>query len=257
MLLNRTFLYVAAGLLMLLTCAPAMGQGTLEGMQIFAPADVSSYGRGPQPNEGFFFTYDALYWTFSPPRVTTIGNAALPTRTVIGAIPTGANVNDYIIVQHNTLDTGSLVSEFDLGNRIEFGRICDNRGWMVSIFQFMEFAQDITAHNVDMTFETPDYNLNINALTGWIDTVGGTLTSDVQGVDGLPVTFTNVLARQINSAWGIEADYVGRPSNCTTGVFGNGILGRGTLNSTTVSRSTPRVEFWMPANGLRMPKITL
>ena len=72
MLLNRTFSQMAVGLLILLMCTSAIGQD-LEGMQLFAPADVSSYGRGPQPNEGFFFVYDLLYWTISPPRVSTIG----------------------------------------------------------------------------------------------------------------------------------------------------------------------------------------
>ena len=49
MLLNRTFSYMAVGLLILLMGASALGQG-LEGMQLFAPAEVSSYGKGPQPN---------------------------------------------------------------------------------------------------------------------------------------------------------------------------------------------------------------
>ena len=211
MLLNRTFSYMAAGLLIMLTCASASGQGTLEGLQLFAPADVSSYGAGPQPNEGFFFVFDALYWTFSPPKVTTIGKEGL-TRTVFRDVPSGGVPADYEIVQHNTVDTGSLVSEFDLGNRIEFGRIDDNRGWMVSMFQFTEFAQDVTAHNADVTFETPNYVGSINALRGFIDTVGGTLGD-------LPVTFTNLLARQVNSAWGIEADYVGRSEQLHNGGF--------------------------------------
>jgi hypothetical protein len=217
MLLSRTISYVAAGCLILLTCVVASGQGTLEGFQLFAPADVSSYGRGPQPNEGFFFSYDALYWTFSPPRVTTIGKEGL-TRTVVRPVVSGGTLADSLLVQHNEVDTGSLVSEFDLGNRIEFGRIADNRGWMVSMFQFTEFAQDVTAHNADVTVETPAYNGTINALTGYVDTVGGTLAD-------LPLTFTNLLARQVNSAWGIEADYVGRSEQLHNGGFFEWYLG--------------------------------
>ena len=214
MLLNKTISYVAAGCLILLTCVSASAQGTLEGVQLFAPAEVSSYGKGPQPNEGFFFSYDALYWTFSPPRVTTIGKEGL-TRLAYRQIPAGDNPATYQIVQHNTLDTGSLTSEFDLGNRIEFGQIENNRGWMVSMFQFTEFAQDIAAHNVDVTFETPNYSGNINALSGEI----GGLASPLSLIGPLPVTFTNLLARQVNSAWGIEADYIGRSEQLHNGGF--------------------------------------
>ncbi len=215
MLLNRTFSHLAVGLLILLMGTSAIGQG-LEGMQLFAPADVSSYGRGPQPNEGFFFTYDLLYWTFSPPRVTTVGKEGL-TRIVSRLIPAGAiNPDNFAFVQHNTLDTGSLTSEFNLGNRIEFGRIFDNHGWMVSAFQFTEFAQDITGHNVDVTFETPAFGpIGHNALDGFISQPVAGLSL----IGQLPVTFTNLLARQVNSLWGVEADYVGRSEQLHNGGF--------------------------------------
>jgi len=118
---------MAVGLLVLLAGTFAFGQG-LAGMQLFAPADVSSYGRGPQPNEGFFFDYDILYWTISPPRVTTIGKPGLTRNVYIGP-----DLIQDRITQHNELDTGDLRAEFTLGNRIEVGRVTENHGWMVSV----------------------------------------------------------------------------------------------------------------------------
>ena len=50
--------------LLLLLAAPSFGQGPL-GMQIFAPADLSTFGGEHEPNEGYFFQFDGLYWSIS------------------------------------------------------------------------------------------------------------------------------------------------------------------------------------------------
>ena len=59
--LNRTSTCVAAGLLALALASPAMGDGPL-GMQLFAEPDVSTFGGSPPPNDGYFFSFDELYW---------------------------------------------------------------------------------------------------------------------------------------------------------------------------------------------------
>jgi hypothetical protein len=216
MLLNRTFSHVAVGLLILLMGASALGQG-LEGMQLFAPADVSSYGRGTQPNEGFFFTYDILYWTISTPRVTTVGKEDRKREAYILPLSVPPVLSQ--IYQHNTLDTGDLQSDFDLGNRFEFGRICDNHGWMVSIYQLRERSQSIPAYNVDMVFNevTSETNIPYKPLDGRFST-----TTDLLG---LPVTFSNVLLRNDTSSWGIEFDYVGRSNQLHNGGFFEWFIG--------------------------------
>jgi Putative beta barrel porin-7 (BBP7) len=218
MMLNRTFLKLAVGLLTLLMCASAIGQD-LEGMQLFAPADVSSYGRGPQPNEGFFFVYDLLYWTISTPRVSTVGKEGRQRFAFIGGDPTIDQ-----IVQHNTLDTGDLLDRFDLGNRIEFGRIYDNSGWMISYYQLTEQSQSVPAFNVDMVFnEVTSGTVNpYNPLDGrFVNLTPPPATNLLP----LPVTFTNVLLRDDTSSWGIELDYVGRSNQLHNGGFFEWYLG--------------------------------
>ena len=64
---NRTSSSVAIGLLLCLLATPSFGQGPL-GFQIFAPADVSTYGGDQQPNEGYFFQFDGLCWSIASPR---------------------------------------------------------------------------------------------------------------------------------------------------------------------------------------------
>jgi len=211
MLKNRTLSCMAVGLLVLLAGTFAFGQG-LAGMQLFAPADVSSYGRGPQPNEGFFFDYDILYWTISPPRVTTIGKPGLTRNVYIGP-----DLIQDRITQHNELDTGDLRAEFTLGNRIEVGRVTENHGWMVSVFQMQDMSQSVPAHDVAVCFDEASFGPgNHHALEGQFTNPNPLLPNLFLE---LPLTFTNVLLRNDISTWGIELDYVGRSEQFHDGGF--------------------------------------
>ncbi len=71
---NRTSSRIAVGLLLLLLflAAPSYGQGP-QGLQLFAPADLSTMGGDIEPNEGYFFQFDFLYWAVLPPNVTPVG----------------------------------------------------------------------------------------------------------------------------------------------------------------------------------------
>jgi hypothetical protein len=208
----------------LLMGASASGQG-LEGMQLFAPADVSSYGRGTQPNEGFFFTYDILYWTISTPRVTTIGKEGLTRNAYI--VSPGQVFNDPRdqIVQHNTLDTSGLDSDFDLGNRFEFGRICDNHGWMISIYQLRERSQSIAAYDVDMVFEEVTSGAEPHLPLDGRFTNLAPPPAPVTFLAPLALTFSNVLLRDDVSSWGIEFDYLCRSDQLHNGGFFEWFIG--------------------------------
>ena len=155
MLFNRTNSCVAIGLiLLLLLAAPSHGQGPL-GFQIFAPADVSTFGGGQPPNEGYFFQFDGLYWSISAPKVVPIGYPG--SRLVsYGIHPTDDTdpISDER-VQTNTLDTSGINGQFSAGNRIEFGRIEDRNGWLVSIYQQRDLTQDNTYGAADMVFNDP------------------------------------------------------------------------------------------------------
>ena len=72
MWVNRTSSRMAIGALVsLLMASMTFGQDGLEGMQLGAPADCSTFGGPIEPNEGYFFQYDILYWSVSAPKTTT------------------------------------------------------------------------------------------------------------------------------------------------------------------------------------------
>ena len=217
MLLNRTLSGMAFGLMVLLASSSVFGQG-LAGMQLFAPAELSSYGRGPQPNVGYFFVFDGLYWTITPPNLTTIGKQGLTRTTFIGT-----DLQNDVLIQNNTLDTGQLLANFVVGNRFEFGRMTENNGWMFSLYQLQDQGQSFISHNVDMTFEDPVFGPASSHL------LEGKFTNPSPPPDflylELPVTFENILVENTVSHWNVELNYVGRSDELHHGGYFEWFIG--------------------------------
>lgn len=67
----------------------------IEDLQLFEQPDFSSYGRGPQPPQGWFGSAEYLNWTVGTAPKTPIGNAAVPSQNVWG-------------FQARTVNTGNL-----------------------------------------------------------------------------------------------------------------------------------------------------
>jgi hypothetical protein len=205
MLFNRTNSWVALGFLaVLILTSPSFGQGP-QGFQIFAPADESTFGGGQEPNEGYFFQYDGLYWSISAPKVHPIGYPG--TRTVSFG-PTDADVG----IQVNTLDTSFLDSQFSAGNRFEFGRVEDRNGWLVGIYQQRSQSQFFQAAAADVVFNDPDIGpLGQPLLYGNVNNDNTIVPPYTPAIfKNLPVTFYNVnLANSLNT-WGVEMNYLHR-----------------------------------------------
>jgi len=218
---NRTSSYVAIGLLLCLLATPSLGQGPL-GFQIFAPADVSTYGGVQEPNEGYFFQFDGLYWSISAPEVRTVG--APGTRKVFYGTG-GINVNDPtqqknsptatgndFRIESNTLDTSGFGDKFSAGNRIEFGRMENRNGWLVSIYQQRDQTQAYIVPQADIVFNDPAFGANGETLLqGNVNNDGSTTPPYSPPVfRNLPVVFQNVLVENALDTWGVEANYLHR-----------------------------------------------
>ena len=214
MLMKRTSSYVTIGMLLLLLATPALGQGP-GGFQIFGIPDNSTYGGQQKPNEGYFFQFDGLYWSITPGDTHPVGYPG--TRTVFyGIHPTGpTDTQSDARIQTNTLDTSLFDNQFRVGNRIEFGRIEDRNGWMVSIFQLRDETQQYTADSADMVFNDPAFGpFGETLLYG---NVNNNETPDDEALwykppvfRDLPVTFYNVLLEKKIDTWGVEANYMHR-----------------------------------------------
>jgi len=200
---NRTSSRLALGFLVLLLAAPSYGQGP-QGMQIFAPADLSTMGGDIEPNEGYFFQFDGLYWAVLPPKTTPVGFPGLTRNVFIGP---GQDKT-----QSNTLDTSIIGTDkvFTPGDRFEFGRIEDRNGWFVSIFQLRDMEQDFVVPAADVVFQDfPTGSQGIQWLQGPVVTGGPNVN--------LPVTFFSVSMNHSTSTWGVELMYLHRCLTCHEG----------------------------------------
>jgi hypothetical protein len=182
-----------------------MGQGPL-GLQIFAPADVSTYGGIQQPNEGYFFQYDGLYWSISAPEVRKVG--AEGTRLV----SYGRDDSRDVRVEVSTIDTSQFGNKFSAGNRIEFGRIENRNGWFVSIYQQRDQTQAFLAPQADILFTDPAYGAHgERLLQGNVNNDGTTSPPYSPAVfRDLPTVFNDVLVMNSIDTWGVEANYLHR-----------------------------------------------
>jgi len=193
MSLNRTGTWLAALLIGWLAGAPASAQG-LRDADLFAPAEPSHYGGGVRANEGFFFTYDALYWTISRPErapvgIDTEGMAVL--RNVWWT-----NDPDQTFTQGNTLNTSAFETLFTPGQRIEVGHINGHAGWLFSYMKLHQLSQSHTFPGVQMYFNDEEWG--VSSLPH--------LVHDVGAADPvlLPVWFDSVTMDLSTKVWGTE-----------------------------------------------------
>ena len=169
-------------------------------MQLFAPADVSTFGGRQEPNDGYFFQFDVLYWNISSPNLTPIGYPGLTRKVYYGPLEEDSRV------QTNTLDTSDFKSAFSTGNRIEFGCVSDGNGWLASIWQLRDQGQDYFYGQADVVFNDVPFGSNQRLLQGNVGT-------DSQGnivIQNLPVTFYNVTLSHSVDTWGGELMYLHR-----------------------------------------------
>ncbi|NQU25094.1 MAG: BBP7 family outer membrane beta-barrel protein [Candidatus Nealsonbacteria bacterium] len=197
MLPNRPILRLSLTIAVLLVALPGAAQD-LEGFKLFAPADLSEYGTGPKPKEGYFFSFEGLHWYTSPAKTTTIGAPGL-TRTVLY----GPDPAFDLAIQANSMDTSFFNAPPSAGNRIELGHISDCKGWMLSTYRLKTQNQTAVASGVDMVFDDIAFGPGgAQLLQGYvgIDLVDPTLIV----VANLPVTFDEVSVRNSVSTWNVE-----------------------------------------------------
>jgi hypothetical protein len=199
MSLNQRCLRLAIGLVVLLIGLPAFAQN-MRKADLFSPADISPYGGGPQPNEGYFFAFDGLNWHISTPSVTPLG-ADIP-RTVYY----GPDITDSV-VQTDSHNTGWMAMTSEAGIRVEFGRMGRHRGWIFSTYQLTTETQTTALTDVVMTFvDPPDPTTGRKLLEGVVGTIPDPLdpTQTIDVIRDLPLTFDTVYLRNSTKTLSVE-----------------------------------------------------
>ncbi|MFW5692873.1 MAG: BBP7 family outer membrane beta-barrel protein [Thermoguttaceae bacterium] len=214
MLPNRTRSLLLVGFLVFAAALPAFAD--IRDLQFFAPADVSPYGNGPQPPEGFFFTFDQMFWYINRPSVQPIGRPG-GTREVWF----GPDAGDFF-VQTNTHDTALLRSaELSGSQRYEVGRILDRWGWFVSAYNLRPQHQESTFRNVGVVFEDPEYQVGANPPRRFLQGRYELDTDPVTYSDllDLPVLFDTMTVTNRVEHWNVELNMMYRTRQLHNGGF--------------------------------------
>jgi hypothetical protein len=208
MSLHRIHFGLAALLSVVLSGSLAYSQDhELRGMQLFEESDVRPYGNWAQPKDGFFFTFDGIYWYLTRPNKTTIGVPHLTRNVFFGPLETDQ------VVETNTLNTGDFRAKWKQGDRIELGFISGQHGLMVSTFELNRQTQHIEAQNVSVVFNDPAFGPQgshlLEGIVGQVvDPISGQVVNVVANV---PITFTDLQVQNRVKTQGFEVLYMYRP----------------------------------------------
>ncbi len=176
----------------------------------FAPSETSSYGKGPKPNIGFFFSYERLYWSPASPEKAYIGSEVEPSpvppfEEVNTFFPNGPSVDNRFITAHGMW-----------GNRWELGYTdVDDYGWLVSVLDHV--SQGTYRTDFNPAFILTDPNGITNATVGLpITDTDDFLAFDIGPLPAIPeeLQMKNIL--QLN---GVEVSRFYRARQLHNGAF--------------------------------------
>jgi hypothetical protein len=208
----------------------------------FAPAETSSYGKGPKPNIGYFFSYERLYWSPGSPEKAYVGSEVGPTfydptALTYSFFPDGPSVDNRFITSHGMW-----------GNRWELGYTdVDDYGWLVSVLDHVSQGTYRVDHEPAFTFGDPngisdgvvnfplarDTSISVPVNVGPLPAIGNELLmKNVLQLNGVELS-RFYRARQLHNGAYFEVLYGVRWFNIND-TFSASLTGNG-VNSETIS----------------------
>jgi hypothetical protein len=149
---------------------PFEGYPTEHNFQPWAAPEITNFGRGTQPFEGYFFNYDRLQWSISSPQVQSFGNSSAE-----GFYGSEFDTNG-LSFETNDLDSSSFDTNLAWGHRYEFGYVRNRQGWLASGFYGFNESQNITTDDTVVLFDDPD-----GLLAGFEDENDNGIDDDLNG----------------------------------------------------------------------------
>jgi hypothetical protein len=139
--------------------------------QLFAPADLGSFGEPPPPKEGYFLTYDRMYWTIEGLNEGT--GLDLPLFRSIEHFP-GGPIEPPIVP--NSIMDDVPDAEHTWGNRYDLGYIVGHHGWLLSITEGFKQGQE-ARHGFDLVNPPIATDATITPLNYFIIPLGSVVVN--------------------------------------------------------------------------------
>ena len=148
-------------------------------LQPFKMFELRNFESGPDLNEGFFFSYDKLSWSY-PGERHTVGSTTAVFRS-IDYFP--GSPNPPTLVPNNITD-GAPDAKFAAGERYEFGYLVGQHGWLASVLDGPE-ANDINTLGFGAANPTGSvailFNAPVGYFNGFSDVINATVGTGEQG----------------------------------------------------------------------------
>ncbi len=247
-----------------LTAFAQEGVRDLPAMQLFDPADIRPYDNWNPPKEGFFFSFDGIWWTISAPKKTTVGAPGLTAPVDYVSYYTDNSLVPPVTYQviktlddENTFDTGDFRAKQKDGDRIEFGYTGEHHGFLVDTFELNGQTQYVAGDQVHVMFHDPQ---------GYLIALNDALFHPVEAtVHSVPVEFYSMSVCNQTYTDGIEALYTYRQHQFENGgqlqwMFGGryvrfdddfNVVGTGGVLDTSSWDTTARNRIAGPEIGVR------
>jgi hypothetical protein len=183
--------------------AQEVPNSSAENMQLFDPNMPGRFGGGVPPSEGYFFSWEELFWNTGDPDTNPVGNPTVPTRTIYFSVINSS-------VQTNNYSTDAMPGNpWNQGQRIEFGNIVDHTGWLVSYTDLRRDNRIFEGRDMTVNFDEREFVTplgNVLPLSGYVPGQIPILDNPVP----LPVSFDQVRLENTTRTWSIEANYLYR-----------------------------------------------
>ncbi|MGA2031654.1 MAG: BBP7 family outer membrane beta-barrel protein [Thermoguttaceae bacterium] len=189
----------------------------LRALQLFEDADMRPYGNWAQPKEGFYASFDGLFWYMNAPDKQTVGfgNTSRLVMAGTGNLAFGTPAASLIVtstatdqyVETSTFDTGDFRDKWKAGDRIELGYTGEHDGFLISTFELNTFTLHSGAANVPVVFQDPPFgatNRHLLENVFGLDVNGNPIWGNV------PVVYDTLRVTNMTKPTGVEAMYTYR-----------------------------------------------
>lgn len=247
--LLATLLLACSVSLLCLECATAQqlqpfGPTSIDtDMQLFAPAELGSFGERPAPHEGYFFTYDKINWsTMGQKNSVGVEGAGqlVPVYYPGGPIATPSVTNSFSVSLPD--------ADFGWGDRYQVGYMEGRTGWLAGVLsgpddnqEFIIDSQNNPQGSVVLVFSDPT-----SQMFGFIDRFDATNGNPQQG--GVAITGVgdgladDIDGDGVHGPDGLDTDGDGVPDDITVGIDWDDLVQQEVRFQTANLRTETRVD---------------
>ena len=207
-----------------------LAHGDVRNAQLFETSVPNNYDGGVYANEGFFFTFNFLYWQLPAPKYALIGDpdsVGNPAFWYLGYLDdseTYIGISTIRGDQLSTWNSNAFSDIWSVGQKYTFGFMNQHWGWDIQIFTIGGLSS-VAGNAIQVAFnDIPGRDGYLegvyymeNPLTGLPEFI------ETDGLERLGVSFARAIMKNEIKTWGIEYNVMRRSHATHVGIFEVGL----------------------------------